>query len=197
MNRLRQLRSFLLALGFIGLLACVSPIRVHFDRDRAADFSAYRTFAWVGPPPLARAKQGSETASFVSAIDDQRIRRAVDQSLKSRGYRLVASPAEADLVVAYSVGSEEKVRVHESPTMSTSYPYPVRYRYGAWYSGSTMRVQQYTEGTLTLEFYDRKTEQAVWVGWASKRLSRRDDPQELISESVSKILANFPARSET
>ena len=54
-------------------------------------------------------------------------------------------------------------------------------------------MQQYTEGTLTLEFYDRASEQAVWVGWASKRLSRVDDSQALISEAVAGILAHFPA----
>ena len=186
---------YFLVAGSLALLACASPIRTHVDRDKAADFGVYRTFAWVGPAPLARAKEGSTTPSFVSAIDDQRIRQAVDKDLQARGYRLVESPASADLVVAYSVGSEEKVRVHESPMRATIHPYPTHYRYGPWYAGSTVQVRQYTEGTLTLEFYDRRTEQAVWVGWASKRLSRTDDSQELISRAVNKILADFPARS--
>ncbi len=169
-------------------------MRIHSDRDPKANFGAYRTFAWIGPAPLARAKQGSENTSFVSALDDKRIRGAVNRILETRGYRLVDNAAQADLVVAYSVGSEDKVRVHETPMMAPIHPYPASYRYGSWYAGSTVRVQQYTQGTLTLEFYDRKTEQAVWVGWASKRLSRSDDSQELISEAVTKILANFPSR---
>ena len=60
-----------------------------------------------------------------------------------------------------------------------------------------MSVQQYTEGTLSLDVYDRKTEQAVWVGWASKRLSRNDDSQKLINEAVSGILMQFPRASGT
>ena len=192
---LRRVGSLLLVAGLLGLVACASPIRTHVDRDTAANFDHYRTYAWVGPAPLARAKEGSSGPSFVSAIDDQRIRRAVDRDLQARGYRLVASPESADLVVAYSVGSEEKVRVHESPMRATVYPYPTAYRYGPWYASSTVRVQQYTEGTLTLEFYDRKTQQAVWVGWASKRLSRRDDSQEIISQAVNQVLADFPAAS--
>ncbi len=181
-----------LVLGGLVVLSCASPIRTHFDRDTDADFSAYRTFAWIGPAPLARAQQGSDSASFVSAIDDQRIRRAVERDLQARGYRRVDSAKQADLVVAYSVGSEEKVRVHESAMRTTLYPYPARYRYGPWLTDSNVIVQQYTEGTLTLEFYDRKSEQAVWVGWASRRLSRTNDPQALISEAVAGILAPFP-----
>ena len=188
----RRLYGWVLIVGGLAVLSCASPIRTHFDRDTAADFSAYRTFAWIGPAPLARAKQGSAAASFVSAIDDQRIRRAVEEDLQTRGYRLVDSVDQADLVVAYSVGSEEKVRVHESAMRTTLYPYPARYRYGPWLTDSNVIVQQYTEGTLTLEFYDRKSEQAVWVGWASRRLSRTHDPQALISEAVARILAQFP-----
>jgi len=189
----RRLYWLVLVLGGFALVSCASPIRTHFDRDASADFSAYRTFAWIGPAPLARAKQGSGAASFVSAIDDQRIRRAVEKDLRARGYRLVDSAEQADLVVAYSVGSEEKVRVHESPMRATLNPYPTRYRYGPWLTDSSVIVQQYTEGTLTLEFYDRASEQAVWVGWASRRLSRVDDSQALISEAVAGILVNFPA----
>lgn len=189
----RNLCGWALALGALVLLSCATPIRTHFDRDAAADFSAYRTFAWVGPAPLARAKQGSGATSFVSAIDDQRIRRAVEADLEARGYRRVDSAEQADLVVAYSVGSEDKVRVHESAMRTTLYPYPARYRYGPWLNDSNVIVQQYTEGTLTLEFYDRKSEQAVWVGWASRRLSRSHDPEALISAAVAGILANFPA----
>ena len=178
-------------------LACANPIRTSFDLDPSADFSQFRTFAWIGPAPLARAKQGSGAQSFVSALDDQRLRRAVDRDLQAKGYTLVQNIDEADLVVAYSVGSEEKVRVHHTPASIRTYPFPSRYHYGRWYMGSTVRVQQYTQGTLSIEVYERKTEQAVWVGWASKRLSRSDDSQRLINEAVSKILVQFPRASGT
>ncbi|MCP4241633.1 MAG: DUF4136 domain-containing protein [bacterium] len=192
-----RFRPLFLASGLLTLVACATPMRIHFDRDPGTNFSAFRTFAWIGPAPLARAKQGSKTNSAVSPLDDRRIRDAVNRILETRGYQLVDSPAKADMVVAYSVGSEDKVRVHETPGMMPTYPYPARYRYGPWYTGSNVSVQQYTQGTLTLEFYDRKSEQAIWVGWASKRLSPRDDSQELIAEAVTKILANFPTKPRT
>lgn len=176
----------------VATVSCATPIKTHFDRDTAADFSQYRTFAWVGPEPLARAKQGSTSPGFISALDDQRLRRAVDRTLTSKGYTRVPEADQADLAIAYSVGSEDKVRVQQSLGVATVHPYPSRYRYGSWYTGSTVNVQQYTEGTLSIEAYDQKTEQAVWVGWASKRLSRNDDSQKLINEAVSKILTPFP-----
>ncbi len=190
----QQLLLLSCAFGCLAL-ACANPIRTSFDLDPTADFSQFRTFAWVGPAPLARAKQGTGAQSFVSALDDQRLRRAVDRDLQAKGYTLVQNADEADLAVAYSVGSEEKVRVHQTPTSITTHPFPRRYRYGGWYTGSSVSVQQYTQGTLSIEVYDQKTEQAVWVGWASKRLSRSDDSQRLINEAVSKILVKFPRAS--
>ena len=190
----KSLRMPLCAFACLAFLACASPMRVQVDRDSSANFAAYRTFAWIGPAPLTRAEQGSGKKSFVSAIDDQRIRKAVDSALEARGYRPVAKRADADLVVAYSVGSQEKVRVYNSPVAPPINPYPTSYRYGNWYGGSSVSVHRYNEGTLTLEFFDRKTQEAVWVGWVSKRFTRNDDTQALVSEAVSKILAQFPAR---
>ena len=55
-------------------------------------------------------------------------------------------------------------------------------------------MRTYTEGTLVLEFFDRASQQAVWVGWASKRLSPADDRAEVLQLAVAKILAPFPTR---
>ena len=46
-----------------------------------------------------------------------------------------------------------------------------------------------------LEFYDRATRRAGWVGWASKRLSASDDSEKVINEAVAKILRTFPPRA--
>ena len=44
---------------------------------------------------------------------------------------------------------------------------------------------------------DRATRQAVWVGWASKRLSKSDDSEEILGRAVSAILEEFPAPSRS
>ncbi|MDE0886019.1 MAG: DUF4136 domain-containing protein [Myxococcota bacterium] len=190
-----QKKSLLFAafLFTVWTLSCASPMKTGFDVDPAADLSQYKMFAWVGPGPLTKAKEGTATASFISPLDDQRIRSSVNRTLEKLGYWLAVSPDVPDMVLAYSVGSEDKVHVHQSPGMTmTPYPYYGQYRYGGWHSTSSVSVQQYTEGTLSIEVYDSKTEQAVWVGWASKRLSRSDDSRAVISEAVSKILKEFP-----
>jgi hypothetical protein len=172
--------------------ACTSPIRTAHDSDPEADFTGYKSYAWIKDGPLIRPSTGEAGLAYISPIDDQRIRAAVEGELAAKGYSKVASLEQADLVVSYAIGTEEKTRVREEPGSRVYYP---GYGYGGWYRGSMVSVQQYTEGTLRIEFWDRRSKQAVWVGWASKRLSRSDDSKETIGEAVTLTLEPFPARA--
>lgn len=171
--------------------ACASPIKTAHDSDPEADFSRYESYAWIQDGPLIGPGTGRGGLAYISPIDDQRIRAAVEGELAARGYSKVASLEQADLGVSYAVGTEEKTSIREQPGSRVYYG---GYGYGGWYWGSEVRVQQYTEGTLRIEFWDRRSKQAVWVGWASKRLSRSDDSKETIGEAVSLTLEPLPAR---
>jgi hypothetical protein len=172
--------------------ACSSPIKTAHDFDPEANFGRYKSYAWIQEGPLIGPSTGKSTPGYISPIDDQRIREAVGRELAAKGYSRATSLEAADLIVSYSIGTEQKTRVHQTPGMSHVY-YP-GYGYGGWYGGSTVSIQQYTEGTLTIEFWDRRSKQAVWVGWASKRLSKSDDSQETIRQAVSMTLEPFPPR---
>jgi hypothetical protein len=181
---------FLFAL--LGAAACASPIKTLHDSDPDADFARYRSFAWLHQD---RQEQGSAglRSPYISALDDRRVRDAVDDDLRAKGYRKESSVDEADLVVTYKVGREEKVQVR--PSAGSSTVYTSRYGHGPWYGTSSVSVSTYTEGTLIIEFFDRSTRQGVWVGYAIKRLSRNDDRESLIKRAVGAILESFPARA--
>lgn len=194
MKILRVSSSLVLALGGALLaLACASPIKTAFDVDPKADLAAYKSYAWISEDSLIEPQHGVESGPYISPLDDTRIRREVDGQLQAKGY-VRAKIASADLIVTYGVRSQEKVRVTETAGRGTTYYGGGGYRYGGWYGGSSVNVQQYTEGTLTIELFDRKTKDAVWVGWGSKRLSKSDERDEVISEAVQKILAPLAGR---
>jgi hypothetical protein len=174
--------------------ACESPIRVTTDRDPSADFSAWSSYAWISPEPLIPQVVGRTEGPPISPIDDRRIREAVEAELSSKGWKLAASPEEADLIASYGVASEERTEIYETP--NTGVYYGQGYRYGGWYAGSTIRSQQVVEGTLTLQFFDRRSKQAAWVGWASKRLSKSGTPdrEATIRTAIGKILKEFPSK---
>jgi len=181
------LRTLALLVPLAALAAC-STIKTAHDFDPDADFSRYRTWAWISEESLILPRAGETHVSYVSPIDEGRIRRAVEQELAAKGYRKVAA-AEADLIVSFSIGTQEKTEIRSTPSGGAGY---YDYGYGGWYGGSTVRSYQYTEGTLALEFFDREARRAVWVGWGSKRLSKREDSEKVIGEAVKKILEPFP-----
>jgi len=191
-----QPRCSLVCIAGVALVlgsACTSPIKTAHDADPEADFTRYESYAWIQEGPLIGPGTGEARSIYISPIDDQRVRAAVEGELAAKGYRKAASLEQADLVVSYAVAREEKTRIREDPGRSSVY-YP-GYGYGGWYGGSTVSVQQYTEGTLAIEFWDRRTKQAVWVGWASKRLSRSDDSNETLRQAVTLTLEPFPPRA--
>jgi hypothetical protein len=189
----RRILAFLVGMAAVFAAACASPIETAHDSDPGTDFARYQSYAWIQEGPLIGPQAGAGTSPYISPIDDQRIRGWVEGQLDAKGYRQAASLEQADLVVSYAIGAEEKTRIREDPGRSTVYY--GGYGRGTWYMGSTVSVQQYTEGTLRIEFWDRRSKQAVWVGWASKRLSKSDDSRETIGEAVRLILEPFPARA--
>ena len=187
------------AIAFSGLLvplllvSCESPIHVEVDVDPNANLVAFESYAWISSEPLIRQVDGVTEGPRISPIDDQRIRTAVDGRLAAKGWKRLETPDEADLVVSYGLGAQEKTDIYQTPTSGFAYG-RYGYAYGGWYGSSIVHTKQYTEGTLTIEFFARRTKQAAWVGWASKRLSKwGSNRQEVIDKAVAKILTDFPA----
>jgi hypothetical protein len=168
--------------------ACETPIRAQHEYDPNVQFQDLATFAWVTDEPLLHAPAGvSNQDPRVNPLLESLIRASVERSLRVKGYAQRDDPASADLVVSFSVGTREQIRV-DSYAGRGGYAYSR----GTTWSGS---VRQYTEGTLAIDFFDARTKQAVWHGWAIQRLRREPDSetrQANIDRAVDTILEPFP-----
>jgi hypothetical protein len=190
-------------LGFLALLSCIvfagsgceSPIRTSYDWDPSVDIASYETYAWISEDTLIPPKTGEGEISYISPIDDQRIRRAVNEELAARGYVEAPSLEEAGFVVSYGIGREDKLEVYDVPGNTGPRVYPRGYGHGGgWYYGPSIQVARYTEGTLTIELFDRETKNALWIGWGSKRVDDSDDRDQVIRTAVEKILEPLSSR---
>ena len=158
------------------LVAC-SSMTVQHDFDRQADFSSYRTYAFLPEPSRA-----PSDPLVAGPLIRKRVHAAFDRHAPVRGL----TPAEfgaQDLNVAIYVDVKERVDV-------TSYGYDYRWERGGM---GSVDVYRYQEGTLILDLVDARSGELVWRGWAVAEVSR--DPQgseQRIDEAVGKILANWP-----
>jgi hypothetical protein len=160
--------AFVTGLLCIGSLAMAQDI--HFDYDRSANFSAYRTYQWVEAPGTSS-----------NQLMDQNIRRAVDAQLAGKGLRRVESGG--DLQASYKVAiSQEK----EFNGMS----YGPRWNGGGRVSTSTVDI-----GKIAIELTDPAKNQLVWRGDAGKTLDIKKDPEKNyknLEKAMAKLFKNYP-----
>jgi hypothetical protein len=127
-----------------------------------ANLSAYRTYEWLGTTPPA----GSNPIIVQQIIAD------FDTAMASRGYQK-AQPGE--LTLALSLGAREKTDVQS---------------WGRF--GLQTSVYQYTEGQLSLDVYDSKSQQALWHGQVAKTIDPKKPNQSKISKAIYKLMQQFP-----
>jgi hypothetical protein len=148
--------------------------KVAVDWDHDADFSKYKTYAWIESQ-----NPGSELAA-------KRIVAAIESQLTARGLQK-AQGGEADLGVVYNVGAKERVSVQ-----GYNYGYG-RYRWG----GGTVRYDTttYTEATAVVDLVDAKAHSLVWRGTASDTVS--DNPEKntkKIEKAAEKMFKKYPPK---
>ena len=146
-------------------------VRQNFDPD--ADFSRLTRFMWLG----IQAPPG------ISEFDVKRVARAITDQLVASGLREESARNRADLGVAAYVGL---------------YPKAVETwkRDGGllWTRGKELA----SAGAISLEIVDLRRGAVVWQGVAERPLREnptREQADRAISETVARLLADFPPAS--
>ena len=162
----------------LGILTSCSSVKVVSDYDTKVDFSTYKTFAFY--------KRGIDKAS-VSDLDKKRIMRAIENELIEKGFTKSENP---DLLISIFTKSREQVNVTDN-----NLGYGFGWGYNPWFFGSTnLNINQYTEGTLFIDFIDKNKNELIWqgIGSGAMKLSNIDKKEERINEFVNKIILAYP-----
>ena len=127
---------------------------------------------------------------------EQRIMAAIEGHLAAKGIDRVDNPESATFVVAFTVGSREKIRVDTYPTYYVGYGHP--YGWGrAYYGmgiGTETRVRQYEKGILAVDIFDAAEHRPMWHSVATKSITEADRRamDATIEAAVDAALAAFP-----
>jgi hypothetical protein len=168
---------FILGILLIGLSSC-SSIRVSNDFDSKVDLTVYKTYAFY--------KSGIDQLKM-SDLDKKRVLRAIDRELQAKGYTKSTQP---DFMINIFTKSKEVIDVY-----STNY---FGYGYYGWnpymWGPNNTNVDQYTEGTLFIDFIDVKKKEMYWQGIGTAAITRAtgEKKEKLIDGYVAKILAQYP-----
>lgn len=174
------------------VLAGCSSVPVSSDYNVEYSFDQARRYAWLEPR-----SEGADPR-IQNDLVDARVRRAVDDQLRARGLSRADAPDQADLLVTYHMGQEEKLDVR---TFRSHFGYyPCWHCYGpywgpSWGYGDDLWVTEYTQGTLVIDLIDARSRKLVWHGTAERRMPGFKTPADRdawVRETVTAILERFP-----
>ena len=160
------------------LAACSTTpsVTVKTDYDHSVTFGKYHSYAL-------------DTASIgLSPTGNEALQSSLRSSLAGRG--LKESGKNSDLYIVPTVFTQEKLNVMPGGGY-TFYP-SVYGRYGMGTRTLNAEVQQYTEGTLVIDFVDRKTHKIVYRGLAQAVVGSTERNAAAIRAAVDKIVAAYP-----
>ncbi len=182
--------------GFAALVfflsSCASS--THIEKDDTADFSHYKTFAWID-----KDGEGKNDHNKNNDLTEQKIRDAVNKELeKNSGWRQVKN--RPDVLLSYDVLVERSIKESNNPVYSNPYsrlvynPYTRRYTtiyYPSRIVGYERDERPVKEGTVTISMIDTKTDKTVWQGWTTDEVNSKNLTTKEIQNSVRSIFKKF------
>lgn len=198
MNRIKII-SFLALVGLTAMAGCRAYNKVYSDYDRTANFSRYKTFAWLPDRDTAN-------STFNNQIIRNNTLNYFTHCMGERG--LQAEPDSPDVLLQLVVRSLPKQMTMTSAVHNGSsgggrynpyyYPHPNNYYYHTpfFYSRTTYVTERldYAESTITLNVYDRRLNRLVWTGSAQGDLFDPAYMADNLHTEVFRILKNFPIK---
>jgi hypothetical protein len=179
-------------LSLLALTACSSTTPdVYSSVAPGSDFRGIQTYGFFEEMSTDRAGYQSLETNFLKV--------AVAQQLDLRGMHY--DPENPDVLMNFYIHTADKIRTRQTPTMSGGYygyrgGYYTGYGYGTGYE---TRVDQYTEGTLTIDMIDPREKKLLWEGTLTGRLTKKDvqDMETTIDQAVKEIFFKFPVLDVT
>lgn len=159
------------------------------DHGEQASFDRYQSFAWITDKPM---KLDDEEQFVISPMAHKIIIELIEQALIGKGFKYIEDPANADFIVAYSIGMRGKV-VATSKRRGFRGPSSL-HRPGRHFNRAKMKLFTHTEGTLGIDIFDGMNNQLIWEGWASKTvaITFQNNPLPIDKKTIATIIDQFP-----
>jgi hypothetical protein len=176
---MRRLRAYsALVPLLLSTLTFAQKVQVEFDK--AADFSQYKSYAWV------KGQDAQRLGMHMAIVG------AIEHALEQQGLTKITED-KADLLVRYFAISDMQFQVGASdPTNSATGGVPLP---GStpWSSGvGPLPSSASRKGTLLLEMFDRAQHRQVWRSTGAGTLKSTKDTLDKIDSIVQKMFAKYP-----
>lgn len=153
---------------------------VSVDYNHSANFTKIKTYSWA-------------TVHTSDSLWDARVKDAIDQQLKAKGWVEVPSGGDVALVAVKKVSIQQQY-----DTVYNGFGGVGGRRFGGWGGGmgeSTMSVDNYKVGTLLVSIFDAQSKQLIWKGTSEGDLNGNPakDTKKLDSD-IQKMFKKLPPK---
>lgn len=175
-----KLLKFCTLLLLMTLTSC-SMVKVTTDYDTKVNFNSYKTFAFH--------KKGIDKAT-ISDLDKKRVMRAIEREMLAKGFTKSSNP---DILISIFNKSRERVNINNN-NFGWGWGWGWGWNPWMWGGMNQMNVNQYTEGTLFIDFIDRRKNELVWqgIGTGAMKFSNVKRKEKRINEFVEQIIKRYP-----
>lgn len=155
--------------------------KVKIDYDKTADFSKFKTYAWVQGTPL-----------FDPQLDAY-VKNSVIDMLRHMG--MTEAPLNtADILVTYhaAIGTDISVGTALDPTFAATGGTPMPGQ-SIWQTASGAAPAHVTKGSLVFEILDRAANHPIWTGVAKDTVKdTQHERQDQLQKALDKLFRTFP-----
>ncbi|NNK74904.1 MAG: DUF4136 domain-containing protein [Maribacter sp.] len=172
------------------VLSACSSLKVTSDYDKAADFTKYQDFYYLG--------WAEDSDKMLNDIEKDRIENAFGKEFEKRGIKFVGQ-SEADAAVMLFIVVDQKTSTTAYTNHYGGYGYGggmggyPGWGWGGGQSTTTYSEHDYLVGTLVVDVFDVESKSLVWQGVGSKTVSENPQKRESnIVKVAAAIMANYP-----
>jgi hypothetical protein len=165
-----------ISMMLLGTIAVAQSVT--YDFDRAADFSKFRTYAWV------------RGTNLTDELNHKRVVHSIDTQLGAKGLTRVEAGANPDVLVAYHASFDKNLQIN---AYASGWGGP---RFGGLRSG-TATTQEILTGTIVVDMIDASTKAIAWRGTASSDINPAAKPEKReknINKTAEKLFKNYPPK---
>jgi hypothetical protein len=162
-----SITTFTVFLSILTILGgCQSIPETKFHYAEGTNFTRFATFSWIPERPLRFHTMDAHSSPLL----EQHLKDAASKAFTDAGLRFVDDPGQADVLMAFTVGSRERLLSDEYYSGSI-YGYP---SYGGYWIDSGRRLGSIMKGQVCVDLFDGQTGRPLWHGTAEENLRNSD-----------------------
>jgi hypothetical protein len=204
------------------MIKCGVYNEIYSEYDHSADFTKYKTFAWLPDSGITARKDSFRNTAYDNDVIRNNAKNYINHQLVERGFKIHVDNPDALFQLVLLNEKKQRIVTYAPPYYPFPYyygayrhypyyfdgrtyypyyyPYYDYYTYYGWgcgnyYCGYPYSYKQtYVKGTITVNMFDRKQKKLLWSASAEGNIYDPSTIKEDVHPAINRIMKTFPVK---